>query len=264
MEENPGTWVLALEHLVPAAARHYININVLSAWIVIAVLLVLVRLGTRRMQMLPTSGWQVWWEWVYETFTGFCETTIGPGGARFAPFLGTLFIYILTLNLLGVVPGFISPTASLTMTGALALIVFGYVQACGFQAQGWRYVMHFVGEPWWLFIINIPIHIIGELARPLSLAIRLFGNIFGEDTVIVQLLVMSTGIFATLHVPIPLHFPMVLFHIFVSFVQALVFMMLSAAYITGAVEHAHTEHVGPAEHGDRGADESAPLAHTTV
>lgn len=235
MHEFHPTWLNALERLIPEAAHAYISVNVLSGWVVIVVLLVMARLGTSRLVLRPISKGQVVWEWLYETFEGLCKDVIGPGGERFTAFLGTLFIYIVGLNLLGVVPGFISPTASLTMTFALSLPVILSVQVFGIQVHGWRYVLHFVGDPWWLFPINIPIHLVGEVARALSLAVRLFGNIFGEDTVIAQLLFMGAGIFAATHVPLPLHFPMILFHIFISFVQALVFTILSAAYISGAV-----------------------------
>jgi F-type H+-transporting ATPase subunit a len=242
MEEHPGTWLNALERLLPHQVQEYVTINVLTAWLVLIGLVVLVRVGTRRMELRPVSGLQVMWEWVVEAFTGFCKTMIGPNSEQYVPFLGTLFMYILLLNLLGLVPGFVSPTASLTMTGALGLTAFVYVQICGFRAQGMKYLLHFVGEPIWLAPLNLPIHVIGELARPLSLSIRLFGNIFGEDVVIAQLLAMSAGIFAVIYVPIPLHLPMVLFHIFISFVQALVFMMLTGAYIAGAVVHEGGEH----------------------
>jgi F-type H+-transporting ATPase subunit a len=244
MEEHPGTWLNILERALPPQVQQCVTTNVLTAWLVLAVLMVFVLVGTRRMQLRPVSGLQVMWEWTVEAFAGFCKMMIGPGGEQYMPFLGTLFMYILVLNLLGIIPGFISPTASLTMTGALGLTAFVYVQICGFRAQGLKYLMHFVGEPLWLAPLNVPIHVIGELARPLSLSIRLFGNIFGEDVVIAQLLAMSAGIFAVSHLPIPLHFPMVLFHIFVSFVQALVFMMLTGAYIAGAVTHEGGEHEG--------------------
>jgi F-type H+-transporting ATPase subunit a len=237
MEEKVSSWLNFIVNLEPESLRHAITVNVLTAWLVIVILVVMVRKGTARMELRPTSGWQAFWEWAYESFEGFCRNVIGPGGEQFTPFLGSVFIYILALNLFGVIPGFISPTASLNMTIPLAVTVIVYVQYCGARAHGWRYVLHFVGEPWWLCPINIPIHVIGEIARPLSLSIRLFGNIFGEDTVIAQLVVLASGIFSVTHVPIPVQFPMVLFHIFVSLVQALVFMMLSAAYISGAVAH---------------------------
>lgn len=258
MDDHHGTWLYAIYNVLPEAAREYITVNVLSGWVVIVALLVMARLGTRTLQLRPASGWQVLWEWAYEGFAGFCRTVIGPGGEKHAPFLGTLFIYILLMNLLGVVPGFLSPTASLTMTLALAVTAVGYVQFVGFRESGLRYLLHFVGEPWWLFPINIPLHLLGEVSRILSLAIRLFGNIFGEDTVIIQLMVMGAAVYAAWHVPIPLHFPMVLFHIFISMVQALVFMMLTAAYIAGAVAHHDGEHEHEAGHApERARSEAA-------
>ncbi|MBM4321145.1 MAG: F0F1 ATP synthase subunit A, partial [Deltaproteobacteria bacterium] len=158
------------------------------------------------------------------------------------PLLGTFFLYILFLNLGGLVPGFISATAALNTTVALALCCFIAVQYFAFRSQGFAYLKHFVGEPWWLFPINVPIHVLGELARPLSLSIRLFGNIFGEDTVIAALI--SMGVIALgaggWFIPVPMQFPMLIFGIFGSFVQALVFTMLAASYISSVVqEHGH-------------------------
>ena len=201
-------------------------------------LLLFVLAGTRKLELRPTNKLQVFWEWAVEGFQGFAVNIIGPGGEKFAPFLGTVFLYVVGMNLFGVIPGFYSPTASLTMTLALSIPTIIYVQYIGFATQGFGYIKeHFIGEPLWLAPLNFPLHVIGEIARLLSLAIRLFGNIFGEDTVIAQLLIMGIGFFHMTHVPIPIHFPMILFHIFVSFVQAMVFMMLAAAYISGALPH---------------------------
>jgi F-type H+-transporting ATPase subunit a len=192
--------------------------------------------------MSPTSKLQVLIEWTYETFAGFCRNVIGPESDRFVPFLATQFMFILLLNYCGLLPGFISPTTSLNITLALALSTFGMVQMAGFRAHGLRYLMHFVGEPIWLAPLNIPIHIIGELARPLSLSIRLFGNIFGEDMVIAKLIGMA-AVALPWWLPIPFQFPMLLFGLFTGFVQALVFLILSAAYVGGAVDK-HEAHEG--------------------
>ena len=241
MEEHIGSWLNFIVNAEPEAWKSWLNINVLSGWFVIVALLLFVLVGTRRLELRPTSKLQVFWEWAVEGFKGFCLNIIGPGGERFAPLMGTLFLYIAGMNLLGVIPGFYSPTSSLTMTLSLSLPVILYVQYVGFATQGWRYVLHFVGDPWWLFPLNLPIHLVGDVARLFSLAIRLFGNIFGEDTVIAQLLLMGVSFFKLTHVPFPLHFLMILFHIFISFVQAMVFMMLTAAYISGAIGHGHDD-----------------------
>ena len=223
----------------PATAVQWVGVPTVGSWGVIAALLLLVHLGVRRMQKVP-GRLQSIFEWAYGCFRSLSVSMIGEEkGPLFTPLLATFFLYILCLNLGGLIPGYVSATAGLNMTIALALCCFVLVQYFGFKHQGLRYLMHFVGEPWWLFPLNIPIHVLGELARPLSLSVRLFGNIFGEDTVIAQLVIMGAAILSVIYVPIPVHFPMLLFGIFGAFVQALVFTMLSASYISGAVASHH-------------------------
>lgn len=222
----------------PRAVLEWVPVNTVATWVMMLVLLLTVRLGTRRMQAVP-GRLQSLWEWAYESLNHFSGNMIGERhGAAFTALLGTFFLYILFLNLGGLVPGFVSPTAALNTTVALALCCFLAVQYAGFRHRGIGYLRHFIGEPWWLFPINVPIHILGELARPLSLSVRLFGNIFGEDTVIARLTAM--GVIALgvtgYYVPLPFQFPMLLFGIFGSFVQALVFTMLAASYIAGVVQ----------------------------
>lgn len=226
----------------PQAVLRWVDVNTVASWVMMAVLLLLIRLGTRRLKAVP-SGLQNIWEWTYETLYRFTGTMVGEEHAgTFMPLLATFFLYIFFLNLGGLVPGFLSATAALNTTIALALCCFLAVQYYGFRHSGFRYLMHFVGDPWWLFPINIPIHVLGELARPLSLSVRLFGNIFGEDTVIVQLIGMGAIALGAggWFLPVPVQFPMLLFGLFGSFVQALVFTMLAASYIAGVVtEHGH-------------------------
>ena len=226
----------------PEAVLEWAPVNTVATWGMMLGLILVIRLGTRRMQRVP-GRLQGIWEWAYQALNGFTTNMIGGRQAsHFTPLLGTFFLYILFLNLGGLIPGFISATAALNTTIALALCCFVAVQYFGFRHQGLAYLKHFVGEPWWLFPINVPIHILGELARPLSLSIRLFGNIFGEDTVIAALI--SMGVIALgasgYFIPVPVQFPMLLFGIFGSFVQALVFTMLAASYISSVVqEHGH-------------------------
>jgi len=226
---------------IPQTVLSWVPVNTVGAWVTILALLLVVRLGTRKMQAVP-GRLQSLLEWTYQALNGFSINMIGrEHGATFTPLIGAFFLYILFLNLGGLVPGFISPTAALNTTVALALCCFLAVQYFGFRHQGLGYLKHFVGEPWWLFPINIPIHVLGEFARPLSLSVRLFGNIFGEDTVIAALVTMgvialgASGYF----LPIPVQFPMLLFGLFGSFVQALVFTMLASSYIAGVVQEHH-------------------------
>jgi len=231
--EAHGSWV----H--PLAQALHVDDRVVIAWIVILFLVLLSVVTTRRLRRDP-RGVQNLLEYVIEAFNNFFTQVIGPHGPRYVPLLGTLFLYILSLNLVGLIPGLLSPTASLNMTLALGITTVLIVQYYGIRDNGLKgYIMHFIGEPVWLGFLMLPLHIIGELAKMLSLSIRLFGNIFGEDTIIVQLALFALLVLPK-WLPVPLQFPMVLFAIFTSFVQALIFSMLTAIYI--AVITAHEEH----------------------
>lgn len=198
-------------------------------------------LSTRRLEKIPTRRIQSVAEFVVQSLDNFVVGIIGPKGRTYTPFIGSLFLYILTMNLLGLVPLFKSPTSSLSITVPLALIVFVVYNYAGIREVGLvPYLKHLAGEPIWLAPLMLPIHIIGELARPLSLSIRLFGNIFGEETVL-AILAGLTFVIIPYVVAIPTQFPMMLFAIFTSFVQALVFTMLTTIYISVAIAN-HEEH----------------------
>jgi F-type H+-transporting ATPase subunit a len=216
---------------------------------------------TRNLHRVP-SKLQMMTEMIFTGLDGFVRDLIGPPYKRYLPLIGTSFLYILFMNLAGLIPGWKSPTSNINVTGALALTIIAYVQYEGLRVNGLKgYLMHFVGEPWWLFWLNIPIHIIGELARVMSLAIRLFGNIFGEDVVIVILLLLAvkfTGGF------VPIHAPMYFLGVFTSLVQALVFSLLASIYIAMMVTHEEGDHGGHGhdhshdEHHETGIPERAP------
>jgi len=199
--------------------------------IVIVGLTVLSWLGTRRLQKTPGRR-QGLIEIIVGGLNGLVENVAGPSGRKHTPFIGTLFIYIFCLNVFGIVPFMRSPTANLSTTIALALLAIIYVQVQAIRALGfWSYFKHFVGEPWWLFPIMLPLHIIGEIAKPVSLSVRLFGNIFGEDTILAILAGMSPFIvFHWLRI-VPVQFPMMIFAVFTSLVQALIFSVLTMGYL---------------------------------
>lgn len=201
--------------------------HVLMTWVVMVLLIVPAFLATRGMREVPGPLQNIL-EFLVETLQGFLEATIGPKGPKYLPLIGSLTLFILGCNLLGLVPGFKSPTNNLNTTVACALVVFFSTHIIGIREQGLlRYLRHFTGPVWWLAPIMVPIEIIGHLARPVSLSVRLFGNIFGEDTVLLILLSL---------VPFLIPLPMMLLAIFTSFVQTFVFIMLSMIYIAGAGE----------------------------
>lgn len=163
---------------------------------------------------------------------GFMEGPMGPVAARrFLPLIGTLFLFILFSNLLGLIPGFLPPTATLKTNLALALLVFVLTHVFGVIAHGPKYIKHFMGPLWWLAPLMLPIEIVSHIARPVSLSIRLLGNIVADHKVAV--------IFFAL-VPFLLPVPFLLMGVLVAVVQALVFCLLSTIYISTAI--AHDEH----------------------
>ncbi len=242
MHEVVTPFLELVAHHLPAALKPWVDVGVLHCSAVIALMSLLAYLGTRRLADPPeASRLQMFWEWVYEALANYFGNIIGPKGRDFVPLLGTFFLYILFMNLLVMLPGFSSPTARLGVTASLGVVAFFAVQYYGFKHQGTKYLMHFVGYPLWLAPLNIIIHVIGELSRPLSLSVRLFGNIFGEDAMVMQFLFLSALVASYIYIPVPFQLLMVVFAIFGGFVQALVFTSLTAAYLAGATED-HSEH----------------------
>ena len=174
---------------------------------------------------------QAFLEIVIEGMQGFFGEILGSGASSFLPLIGSLFIYIYLMNILGFIPLFHAPTSSPNTTIALAVIVFFVTHYVGITRNGVAgYLKHFVGEPIWMAPLLFPIHIIGELARPLSLSIRLFGNMTGDHKVV---LIFS----AILAVGLPI--PFMGLGILVSVLQAFVFVLLSSIYFEMAMSEAH-------------------------
>ena len=189
-------------------------------------------------------------EWVVEGLSNMVVTVLGEQGRKYVPFLGTLFIYIFCMNIFGLIPGMFSSTSKLNTTLGLAICVFLYVQFTGIRNFGiLGYVYHLMGSPksiveWCLVPLNLPLHIIGELARPVSLSLRLFGNISGEDMLLAIFATLGVAIMSFMHLPvgIPLHLPFIFLALLTSFVQALVFTLLSTIYFSLMSHHEEESH----------------------
>jgi F-type H+-transporting ATPase subunit a len=175
---------------------------------------------------------------------------------RFVPFLGTLFVYIWFMNLIGLIPFMESPTSNLNVTLALAVTVFLYSQWIGLRSLGpIGYVDHLMGSPrnltgWILMPIMLPIHVLGELAKPISLSCRLFGNVFGEDMLLVAFvsLGITTLAFTGLPFGLPLQLPFMFLALLTGTLQALVFTVLSTIYFLLMLPHDDHGHEGEAQH----------------
>lgn len=207
----------------------YFPPHVTYTWFVMLLLIVLAFLMTRKLDIYPGKLQNVF-EVMIEGIRGLVEDSMGPEGKKFFPLIATLAFFILISNLLGVFPGFESPTANLNTTVAMALTVFVLTHVVGVKVHGFKYIKQFMGPVWWMTPIMLPIEIVSHLARPLSLSVRLFGNIRGEDLVLAIVLML---------VPFLMPLPVVILMIFTSIIQTLVFMMLSMIYISLAMQEAH-------------------------
>jgi F-type H+-transporting ATPase subunit a len=221
--------ILFLDLLLGKFGLH-IPPHVTYAWLIIGLLVLLGVMASKQVALVPAGAQNV-----MELFVGgleeFMVEITGEEGRAFFPYIGTAFIFILVCNLIGLIPGFFSPTANINTTLAFALCTFVYTHYLGIKFHGAKYIKHFLGPIPWLAPLFFPIEIIGHLARVLSLTLRLFGNIMGEDTVLIILIFLAGKFLAPL--------PMMFLAIFTSLVQAFVFTLLSMMYFAGAMEHAH-------------------------
>lgn len=202
---------------------------IVYTWLVIVLLFVVSKLATSSIKAVP-SGMQNFMEVVVDGVENMIVETMGEHGRPFFPLIATLAMFILVSNLIGLIPGFFPPTANINTTAACAVIVFISTHVVGIKHHGFHYLKHFMGPIWWLAPIMFFIEVIGHLSRPVSLTLRLFGNMNGHELV----LMIFFGL-APFLVPLP----MMLMGVLVSFIQAFVFMLLAMIYIQGSLEEAH-------------------------
>ncbi|MBI2874134.1 MAG: F0F1 ATP synthase subunit A [Firmicutes bacterium] len=195
-------------------------------------IMVIAFLATRRVRLIP-RGIQNLMEMLFEALLGLFESAMGPHQARkYFPLLATFFIFIIISNYSGLLPGagvltgFMPPTSNWSITAGLAIIVFFSVHYFGLREGGTAYLKHFIQPS----PVLLPLNVLEEFVKPLSLSLRLFGNIFGEEL----LLAVFLGMIPFL-VPIPIMALSLLF----GFIQAFVFTLLAAIYISSATEAGH-------------------------
>src|SRR5512136_19043 len=207
----------------------YIPEHVAYTLLVMAILIVLGWLATKSMEIYPNKVQNVM-EVIVSAFKTLLVDTMGQHGMKFFPLIATIGFFVLFSNLIGLVPGFDSPTGSLNTTVAMALVVFFLTHIVGVQMQGMKYFKQFLGPVWWLTPLMMPIEIISHLSRPLSLSVRLMGNMSGGHIVLAVIFIL---------VPLLVPLPILILKILISVIQTLVFMLLSMMYIAGAMEEHH-------------------------
>lgn len=228
--EHPYLFFVKLFELVGLGnfAHHYPH--VIYTWVVMALLIGVGSVAAKNVSIIPNKM-QNLFEVIISGIEEFMVETTGEEGRWLLPLAATIFIYIFIGNLIGLVPGFFPPTASINTTVSCALVVVVFTHIIGIKYHGLAYVKHFMGPVWWLSPLIFIIEVIGHLARVLSLSFRLFGNMAGHEIVLAILFGLAGMFFAPL--------PIMALGIFVSFVQGFVFFLLSIIYFTGAMEHAH-------------------------
>ncbi len=203
--------------------------HVAYTWLIMLLLALLSFLATRRLSLNP-GGTQNVMEVIIDAMHKLLLDTMGEHGKKFFPLIATIGLFILTSNLMGLIPGFESPTANLNTNLSMALVVFVLTHIVGVKIHGWKYVKQFIGPSPWLAPLILPIELVGHLARPVSLTFRLFGNIEGGHIVLGVLLIL---------VPLLVPLPILVLKLLICFIQTLVFMLLSMMYIAGAMEEHH-------------------------
>ena len=219
-------FVYSIFKIKPANTEQPIPAHIVFVIIISLIIILFLWFIAKKPKIIPTPL-QSFAETLYTMFEGIIVDMIGEEGKRYIPMIGTIGFFIFFCNVAGLFPGFESPTSNLNVTAGAAVFVFIYYNFVGIREIGIKkYLRHLAGPYLWLAPLMFPIEIISHFSRPLSLSVRLFGNIMGEDMVIF--------ILASL-IPYIVPLPMMALAIFTSFVQAMVFTMLSIIYIAGAV-----------------------------
>jgi len=260
-EAHLPNWIVILNDYFPDnPVVHWMHENeyLVFAWLAGLVFLVFTWIAMRKPTLVPGTL-QNAIEWIVESMEDVCGGMLGKHLPKYFPFIMAIFFYILTMNLIGIIPGFKSSTSTLDVTLALALITFLYVQINGIINLGpLGYLDHLAGSPrdivgFAMLPVMIPVHILGELVKPVSLSCRLFGNIFGEDTLIVVFVgVAALALKASLTaLAVP---PMagitalfMLLQTLTAIVQALIFSLLTTVYLYMMLPHEAHAH-GETEH----------------
>lgn len=226
MEHGGGGHEIGVHKLAHVAGLTFNLDTLMMTWLTMAIVIFIAMLATRRIALIP-SRWQSMLELAITALLEQMETNMGPRGRKLAPLIITLFLFLLISNWLGLIPGFTSPTNDLNTTLGLALMVIVLVHVLGVINRGpIAYFKHFF-EPYVPFVI---INVIEELAKPITLSFRLFGNILAGEVLIIIL---------GLLVPYVVPTAWLAFSVFVGVIQAFIFTMLSMSYLANSVKDEH-------------------------
>ncbi|MFH1007580.1 MAG: F0F1 ATP synthase subunit A [Candidatus Latescibacterota bacterium] len=226
-EENMAEKIGKVQQWEFKVKGHNVVVNsrtALTSFLVMGILIVSAAGIRRSLRKLP-GRWQSVFELIVGFFDGLIRDTLGPGNRRYLPLIGSLFVFLWVSNLIGVIPTFEEPTRDLNVPMGCMLVVLVVVHASAIRAKGLKNYIKGYAQP---FVVLLPLNVIGEMAKGVSLAFRLFGNVLGGAIIIV---VISSLV---RHILLPVGLSL-FFGIFVGTIQAFVFAMLSLTYIAVAV-----------------------------
>jgi F-type H+-transporting ATPase subunit a len=223
-------WILGIFNINIAEGKDIIPPHVVLTILVSIIIIIFFKIAVKNLSIFP-GKMQNALEMLLKSFRDMLDKAMDKEGRKFLPVIATMGIFIGVSNLIGLLPELGSPTANLNVTVGCAFFVFVYYHYQGIRKHGLLgYLKTFTGPIWWLAILFVPIEIISHFSRPLSLSIRLFGNIFGEDMVII--------IIASL-VPFIAPIPIMALAVITSLLQAYIFVMLTIIYLAGAMASEH-------------------------
>ncbi len=222
--------LLAVFHIQPAHPHAPITNELAMELVIFLALLLYFAVVRGSLSVEQPGAVQHFAEMTHEFVGSQSESIIGHGYERFTSYLTVLVLFILLGNLMGLIPGLVSPTANVVVPLGFALVTFVYYHYHGIRVHGFSYVKQFLGPVWWLYPLMLPIEIISHCARVLSLTVRLYANMFAGDLV-------TLAFFSLIPVGVPLLF--LSLHLGVALIQAYIFMVLATVYLSMAVSHDH-------------------------
>jgi len=222
-----------------------VNKAVVMMWIITALAAGLL-IGAARSRQLVPSKLQSLVEMLVEFIRGIILDTMGPDGMRFFPFIASLFVFILFANMLGLIPGSYTVTSQIVVTAAFALTVYGMSVVLGFVLHGLKFIGILIppGTPGWLLPLMMPIELVSQLARPVSLAVRLFANMTAGHVILGVLFGLAiTGGLLIGWLPFAFTIAMNALEVGIAFIQAYIFTVLTCVYLSDAIHlHGHDSH----------------------
>jgi F-type H+-transporting ATPase subunit a len=224
-------WLQHLLHL-EHQYTHVVTAAVVSLLILLLGIIARVQLGSGEKSVVPAGKFSIrgFFEMITEGTYGLAEQVIGEDGAKYVPLAASIFTFVLINNLIGLLPGMTPATDNLNTSFAIGMFSFVYYNYIGIKYEGLNYFKHFLGPVWWLAWLILPIELISHAFRPLTLGLRLAGNITADHTVV--------GVFHQLF-PIGLPVPFYAMGLIVSLIQAFVFALLTLVYVMLAKAHDH-------------------------